>query len=81
MMKSLLLVRLAIATLGAPALAQPEIVVVSPSEIRVVETPEAEARLAELKTAYQDVRTRPRRWGSSYPGCSSAEAPPCWRWA
>jgi hypothetical protein len=58
MTKLLLYVCLAIATLGAPALAQPEVVVVSPSEIRVMETPEAEARLAELEKAYQDVRTR-----------------------
>jgi len=63
MTKLLLYVCLAIATLGAPALAQPEVVVVSPSEIRVMETPEAEARLAELEKAYQDVRTRPPKAG------------------
>jgi len=63
MTKLLLFVCLAIATLGAPALAQPEIVVVSPSEIRVMPTSEAEARLAELETAYQDVRTRPPKAG------------------
>ena len=63
MIKSLLLVCLAIATLGAPALAQPQVVVVSPSEIRVMDAPEVEARLAELESAYQMVRTRPPKVG------------------
>lgn len=63
MTKFLLVVCLAMATVGAPALAQPEVVVVSPSEIRVMETSEVESRLADLETAYQDVNTRSPKAG------------------
>lgn len=62
MKKILLYVCMVSATVGAPALAQPEILA-SPSEIEVMPPSEIDARLAELEKAYQDVQTRPAKTG------------------
>ncbi len=54
---------LAWATVAAPALAQSEVLVVSPSEIEMMPASTAEARLAELEREYQEVKIRGPRVG------------------
>jgi hypothetical protein len=57
------LLAVALAAIASPALAQSEVVVVSPSEIEMMPASTAEARLAELEQAYQEVKIRgPRAW-------------------
>jgi hypothetical protein len=57
------LLAVALATVTSPALAQSEVVVVSPSEIEMMPASTAEARLAELEREYQEVKIRGPRAG------------------
>jgi len=57
------LLAVALAAVASPALAQSEVVVVSPSEIEMMPASTAEARLAELEREYQDVKIRGPRAG------------------
>jgi len=63
MNKLMFLPALALAAIAAPAFAQSEVVVVSPSEIEMMPASTAEARLAELEQAYQKVKIRGPRAG------------------
>lgn len=63
MNKWMFLFAVALAALASPALAQSEVVVVSPSEIEMMPASTAEARLAELEKAYQEVKIRGPRAG------------------
>ncbi|MBT8470855.1 MAG: hypothetical protein KJN97_19070 [Deltaproteobacteria bacterium] len=63
MSKWILLLVLALAPVASPAVAQSEVVVVSPSEIEMMPASTAEARLAELERAYQEVKIRGPRAG------------------
>jgi len=53
----------ALALIASPAIAQSEVVVVSPSEIQMMPAATAEARLAELEREYQAVKMRGPRAG------------------
>jgi predicted amidohydrolase len=57
------LIAVALALVATPALAQSEVLVVSPSEIEMMPAATAEARLAELEQAYQEVKIRGPRAG------------------
>jgi len=63
MNKWMFLLAVALATVTSPALAQSEVVVVSPSEIEMMPASTAEARLAELEREYQEVKIRGPRAG------------------
>ena len=63
MNKWMFFLAVALATVTSPALAQSEVVVVSPSEIEMMPASTAEARLAELEKAYQEVKIRGPRAG------------------
>jgi hypothetical protein len=53
----------AITVTASPSFAQSEVLVVSQSDIHVMPTSEAEARLAALEQSYQDVKTWPPQAG------------------
>jgi hypothetical protein len=63
MKKCTFLIAVALALVASPALAQPEVVVVSPSEIEMMPASTAEVRLAELERDYQAVKIRGPRAG------------------
>ena len=63
MTKLMFLSALALAAIAAPASAESEVVVVSPSAIEMMPASTAEARLAELEQAYQKVKIRGPRAG------------------
>ena len=63
MNKWMFLLALALVGVAAPALAQSEVVVVSPSEIEMMPASTAEVRLAELEREYQAVKIRGPRAG------------------
>ena len=63
MKRWMFLLAAALAVIASPAIAQSEVVVVSPSEIEMMPAATAEARLAELEKEYQEVRIRGPRAG------------------
>jgi hypothetical protein len=63
MKKCSILLAVALAAIASPALAQSEVLVVSPSEIEMMPAATAEARLAELEQEYQAVKIRGPRAG------------------
>ncbi len=63
MKRWMFLLAVALALIASPAIAQSEVVVVSPSEIEMMPAATAEARLAELEREYQAVKIRGPRAG------------------
>jgi len=63
MNKWMFLLTVALVAVASPALAQSEVVVVSPSEIEMMPASTAKARLAELEREYQEVKIRGPRAG------------------
>ncbi len=63
MNKWMFLLTVALVAVASPALAQSEVVIVSPSEIEMMPASTAEARLAELEREYQEVKIRGPRVG------------------
>jgi len=63
MKRWMFLLAAALAVIASPAIAQSEVVVVSPSEIEMMPASTAEARLAELEREYQEVKIRGPRAG------------------
>jgi hypothetical protein len=61
--KSPLLILLFALLFTAPAAAQSEILLMSPSDIEITAGSSAQDRLAQLERAYQDVRLGPKRTG------------------